>query len=62
MIIYLATTTDEIQGLALTKAGSKNRLISYYSLLTDSRKISLLEYVEEGYVDSKKVRLRKEQK
>lgn len=62
MIIYLATTADEIQGLTLTEAGCKNRLISYHSLMLDTRKMSLETYTQNGFVESEKTRIRKEKK
>jgi hypothetical protein len=49
MKIYLATWTEDNQGETLTKAGAKDRLMSYY-FLKDVRKGFLKEYVETGKV------------
>jgi len=47
MIIYLATWMEDNQGITLTKAGAKDRLMSYY-FLKDVSDETFKQYIETG--------------
>jgi len=52
MKIFLATWLEDNQAITLTKAGAKNRLMSYF-FLKEVPKTFIPEYVQEGKVDKK---------
>ena len=55
MKIFLATWAEDGQGVGLTKAGNKNRLMSYFFLQKENKNY-IKQYVRHGQVihDKKK--------
>jgi hypothetical protein len=54
MKIFLATWLEHNQGVTLTKARAKNRLMSYFFIKDDLKNFDIREYVRRGKIREKK--------
>lgn len=62
MKMYFATWLEDGQGVALTKAKGRNRLLSYW-FISQSAKFDIVQYQKTGLIEAKneKRKIRKKQ-